>query len=149
MPIAATKLYPEFDENERSLPILPWAHSYGQTADLYAFIRLGASMGLAESLNTIAEDLGKVKPTFLIAVPRIFNRVYDGLWARMNEEGRGGKKIVCHGCGERKEKKSACRKRRIERLDESEIQDCRQDCFFQKSGRASAAVSRAPSRQVP
>ncbi|MCK9273502.1 MAG: long-chain fatty acid--CoA ligase [Syntrophales bacterium] len=95
--LAATKLYPEFGENDRTLPILPWAHSYGQTADLYSFIHLGASMGLAENVNTIAEDLGKVKPTFLIAVPRIFNRVYDALWAKMNEEGGLAKKLFVMG----------------------------------------------------
>ncbi len=102
---AATKLYPEFGENERTLPILPWAHSYGQTADLYSFIRLGASMGLAESVNTIADDLGKVKPTFLIAVPRIFNRVYDALWARMNEEGGVAKKLFVMGVESAKQKR--------------------------------------------
>lgn len=107
---AATKLYPEFNENDRTLPILPWAHSYGQTADLYSFIRLGASMGLAESLNTIAEDLGKVKPTFLIAVPRIFNRVYDGLWARMNEEGGLAKKLFVMGVESAKKKRALAAK---------------------------------------
>jgi len=107
---AATKLYPEFGENDRTLPILPWAHSYGQTADLYSFIHLGASMGLAESVNTIAEDLAKVKPTFLIAVPRIFNRVYDGLWARMNEEGGLAKKLFVMGVESAKKKRALAAK---------------------------------------
>ncbi|HQB14327.1 MAG TPA: AMP-binding protein, partial [Syntrophales bacterium] len=45
--LAGIKKYPELNETARTLAILPWAHSYGQTAELHAIIRLGASMGLA------------------------------------------------------------------------------------------------------
>ena len=46
-----------------------------------------------ESVETMAEDLLKVQPTFLIAVPRVFNKIYDGIWAKMNEEGGIKKKL--------------------------------------------------------
>lgn len=86
--LAGLKKYPELiDKEALTLAILPWAHSYGQTGELYAIIRIGGAMGLAESPATIAEDILKVRPTWLIAVPRVFNRIYDGLWARMNREG--------------------------------------------------------------
>ena len=86
--LAGIKLYPELQENEAvSLAILPWAHSFGQTAELYAMIHLGGAIGLAESPATIVNDILQIKPTFLIAVPRVFNRIYDGLWAKMNKEG--------------------------------------------------------------
>jgi long-chain acyl-CoA synthetase len=65
---------------------LPWAHSYGQTAELHTILSLGAAMGLAESVNTLMEDFLLVRPTVLLAVPRIFNRIYDGLQKRMAEE---------------------------------------------------------------
>jgi long-chain acyl-CoA synthetase len=38
-----------------------------------------------------------VKPTFLIAVPRIFSRVYDGLNAKMDEQGGLAKKLFDMG----------------------------------------------------
>jgi long-chain acyl-CoA synthetase len=38
--------------------------------------------------------MGKVKPTFLIAVPRVFNKIYAGLWAKMNDKGGTGQKTV-------------------------------------------------------
>jgi long-chain acyl-CoA synthetase len=65
---------------------LPWAHSFGQTAELHTMLSLGAAMGLAESVNTLMEDFLLVRPTVLLAVPRIFNRIYDGLQKRMAEE---------------------------------------------------------------
>ncbi|MCF6366759.1 MAG: long-chain fatty acid--CoA ligase [Bacteroidales bacterium] len=82
-----------FNENSRSLSILPWAHSYGQTAEVYNWFFTGGSIGFMESVETLAEDLLKVKPTFLIAVPRVFNKIYDGIHAKMNEEGGIKKKL--------------------------------------------------------
>lgn len=84
---AAAKAYPQLDANLRTLSFLPWAHSYGQTVELHFLMRLGGSTGFAESPLTIVDDLALVKPTFLIAVPRIFSRVYDGLNAKMDEKG--------------------------------------------------------------
>ena len=50
-------------------------------------MRRGGSTGFAESPLTIVDDLALVKPTFLVAVPRIFSSVYDGLNAKMDETG--------------------------------------------------------------
>ncbi len=69
-----------------SLAFLPWAHSFGQNCELHVMFGLGASMGLVESVTTIIENLGEVKPTMLFAVPRIFNRIYDGLSKKMEDE---------------------------------------------------------------
>ena len=85
---AGLKMYPELYENEVvSLTILPWAHVFGQTAELFAIIRLGGRMGLIESTKTIINDIVQIKPTFIIAVPTVFNRIYDGLWNKMNKDG--------------------------------------------------------------
>ena len=81
------------NETSRSLSILPWAHSYGQTAELYNWLFTGGAIGFMESVETMAEDMLKVKPTFLIAVPRVFNKIYDGINAKMNEDGGLKKKI--------------------------------------------------------
>ena len=96
--------YPAMNENERTLSILPWAHVFG-LAELVIMGNLGASIGLAESATTIAEDLGLVKPTFLVAVPRVFNRIYDGLWTKMNEEGGLPRKLFVMGVESAKKKR--------------------------------------------
>lgn len=79
--------FPNLTEHSRCISMLPWAHSFGITADLHAFMMRGASIGIMGSVETLIDDLPKVKPTFMITVPRIFNRVYNGVWARMHEEG--------------------------------------------------------------
>ncbi|MBN1252622.1 MAG: long-chain fatty acid--CoA ligase, partial [Bacteroidales bacterium] len=85
--------YYMLNETSRSLSILPWAHSYGQVAELYNWFFFGGSIGFMESVDTLADDLIKVQPTFLIAVPRVFNKIYDGIWAKMNETGGLAKKL--------------------------------------------------------
>jgi long-chain acyl-CoA synthetase len=84
---AAARMFPHVDENVVTLSILPWAHSFGQTGELYLGIYLGGSTGIMESVTTVVEDMGKVRPTLLIAVPRVFNKVYSGIHNMMTEKG--------------------------------------------------------------
>lgn len=108
--VDAGRCFPDISDEDRSLAILPWAHSYGQTADLNNFIHIGGSVAFISSLENIVEDLGKAQPTFLIAVPRIFNRVYDGLWAKMDEEGGLPRKLFVMGVESAKKKRELAEK---------------------------------------
>ena len=81
------------EPDDRSLCFLPWAHSFGQTVELHGLISMGASLGLAEAVDKIVPNLAEVQPTILASVPRVFNRIYDGLHAKMNEEGGLKKKL--------------------------------------------------------
>ena len=101
---AAMACFPEMNENDRGLSILPWAHVFG-LAELVIYCFLGGSIGFAESTTTIAADLALVKPTMLTAVPRVFNKVYDGLWTKMNEEGGLPKALFVMGVESAKKKR--------------------------------------------
>jgi long-chain acyl-CoA synthetase len=82
---AAHACFPTIEEDV-TCSFLPWAHSFGQTAELHTMLSLGAAMGLAEGVTTLLDDFLLVRPTVLLAVPRIFNRIYEGLHSRMAEE---------------------------------------------------------------
>ncbi len=79
--------------DDRSLSFLPWAHSFGQTVELHGLFSMGASLGIAEAVDKIIVNLAEVQPTLLVSVPRIFNKIYDGLQKRMADEG-GVKKAL-------------------------------------------------------
>jgi long-chain acyl-CoA synthetase len=49
-------------------------------------LSLGASMALCEAVDKIIANLAEVKPTVLMSVPRIFNRIYDGVNKQMAEK---------------------------------------------------------------
>ena len=95
--LAGIKKYPELSEKDVTLAILPWAHSYAQTGELYAMIHIGACMGLAESPLTVVKDILAVRPTWLVAVPRIFNRIYEGITSKINEQGGLAKSLLDMG----------------------------------------------------
>lgn len=65
--------------NDRSLAFLPWAHSYGQTCELWMFLSHGAHMGVGRGVPQILEDLQLVKPTVLFAVPTLYKKIYEGV----------------------------------------------------------------------
>ena len=57
--------------------ILPWAHVFGQSADLHCYISCGGGIAFAESVDMLMKNFQEVKPTGLSAVPRVFNKIYD------------------------------------------------------------------------
>jgi len=113
---AGRKFYPELNDHTRTLSILPWAHAFGQTAELYTMMYLGGSIGFTDGPATIVQDLSGVRPTFLIAVPRVFNRIYDTLWTKMNEIGGFKKALFIMGVESAKKRRELREKGRSEFL---------------------------------
>jgi long-chain acyl-CoA synthetase len=77
--ISAIREVYKFSPDDRSLAFLPWAHAFGQTAELHHMIAAGASMAIAEGNAKILENLAEVRPSVLFSVPRVFNRIYTAL----------------------------------------------------------------------
>jgi long-chain acyl-CoA synthetase len=73
-------------ENDRTLAFLPWAHVFGQVAEVHGLISSGGSAGLVEDVNTLIDELGVVKPSMFFAVPRVYNRIYERLIGQMQEK---------------------------------------------------------------
>ena len=71
---------------DRSLSFLPWAHSFGHTCELHTLLSRGASMAICEAVDKIIANLAEVQPTLLMSVPRIFNKIYDGVNKQMTEK---------------------------------------------------------------
>ncbi len=78
--------------DDRTASFLPWAHSFGQTIDLHFMIGAGASAGLT-SAQTLMDDLAELKPTILVSVPAVYNRLYDALQKMMVAKGGVTKKL--------------------------------------------------------
>jgi len=57
------------------LSFLPLSHTLERTVGAYIPIMTGASVAFCRSIPELAEDLVTIRPTVLIAVPRIFERV--------------------------------------------------------------------------
>ncbi len=104
---AGYRRFPELDETGSSLSILPWAHSYGQTGELNCFLQFGGSLAFMTSVKTLQEDFLEARPTYLLAVPRILNRIHDGVQAQMRERGGVAKALFDMGLVAAKERREA------------------------------------------
>jgi long-chain acyl-CoA synthetase len=69
------------EEKDRVLSFLPLCHIYERSA-IYIYIRMGASIYYAESMETIAENIREVKPSMFTTVPRLLEKVYDKIVAK-------------------------------------------------------------------
>lgn len=67
------ELYP----GDKNAAFLPWAHSFGSTFDLHWMIRMGVHINLISDLTKIADECIEIKPSALLAVPRVWNKFYD------------------------------------------------------------------------
>lgn len=68
------------------LSFLPLSHTLERTAGYYLPIMAGSSVAYSRGIPQLAEDMLTVKPTILIAVPRIFERIYSRLQAQLDQK---------------------------------------------------------------
>ncbi|MPZ41921.1 MAG: AMP-binding protein [Betaproteobacteria bacterium] len=67
------------------LSFLPLSHTFERTVGYYLTVMTGALTAYARSVQALSEDLVSVRPTILISVPRIYERVYGAIQARLAE----------------------------------------------------------------
>ena len=68
------------------LSFLPLSHTLERTGGYYLPMMAGATVAFARSIPQLSEDIQSVKPTILIAVPRIFERIHDRLQSQLAEK---------------------------------------------------------------
>ncbi|MBX6353287.1 MAG: long-chain fatty acid--CoA ligase [Thermoflavifilum sp.] len=59
-----------------SLSFLPLSHIFERTVGQYAALSVGGTVVYADSVDTVPQQLLEVKPTILITVPRLLEKVY-------------------------------------------------------------------------
>jgi len=74
--MAAADALPAINQDV-TLSFLPLSHIFGRMADHYLMFAAGASIAYAESLETLATNFREVRPTFVLGVPRVYEKVYD------------------------------------------------------------------------
>ena len=67
------------------LSFLPLSHTLERTAGCYLTMMAGACVAYARSIPQLGEDLVAIRPTIMISVPRIYERVYASIKTRLAE----------------------------------------------------------------
>lgn len=81
--VLAARTMIDVGDEDISLSFLPLSHSFERVAS-YVYLAQGVTMVFAESIDTIARDMTKVRPTVMTGVPR----VYEKFQSRILEGGK-------------------------------------------------------------
>jgi long-chain acyl-CoA synthetase len=106
-----------FEPDDRSLAFLPWAHAFGQTVEVHCLLSMGCSVAINDELEHLIPNLAEVKPTILVAVPRVFNRIYERVNSEIAERPDYVQRIIRTGIGGAKKRARGERLGALERLD--------------------------------
>jgi long-chain acyl-CoA synthetase len=77
----------EFGDTDTALSVLPLSHIYERTG-MYMYIHHGMSVYYAESLEKIGDNMREVRPTIMLCVPRMLEKIYARVQERAAEAGK-------------------------------------------------------------
>jgi long-chain acyl-CoA synthetase len=76
---------PGISTESTTLSFLPLAHVFERMAGHYMMFAAGATVGYAESPDTLREDFRLVRPTTVTSVPRVYEKLYDAIRDQASE----------------------------------------------------------------
>ena len=82
-----------FREGGRHLSFLPLCHSFERLGGYLGTLACGMTISYARSIDTVTRDILDVKPTVLLSVPRLYEKIFNAVSKSVEEGGAAKKKI--------------------------------------------------------
>lgn len=96
----AVELLDGIPSHFRQLLIIPWDHSFGHTAGIYAFMKCGASLASVamgkspiELLRNVPKSLKEINPHLIMSVPALASNFRKNIESGIEKQGESTKKI--------------------------------------------------------
>ena len=86
--IAAASVVP-FEGHDTCLSFLPLSHVFERMAGHYLMLHTGTSIAYAESIDTVPINMQEVRPSLVLSVPRLYEKMY----ARVLDNALSGGKV--------------------------------------------------------
>ena len=80
-------------EGGRHLSFLPLCHSFERLGGYLGTLASGMTISYARSIDTVTSDILEVKPTVLLSVPRLYEKIFNAV-SKSVEEAGGAKKSI-------------------------------------------------------
>ncbi|MEX2467641.1 MAG: long-chain fatty acid--CoA ligase [Gemmatimonadota bacterium] len=92
--VRASRMVLEVTELDNTVSFLPLSHILQRMCD-YLFMWVGCRIAYPRDIHTLVDDLKVIRPTVVVSVPRIYEKIYNGIMSA-----RGIKKLlVGWACG--------------------------------------------------
>jgi long-chain acyl-CoA synthetase len=76
----------DYGADPRCLAFLPWAHVFGGCVELNLALAIGASIAICRNTDQLFEEMARIRPTMLYAVPRIWQQIYHDMQRELARE---------------------------------------------------------------
>ncbi|MGO4122039.1 AMP-dependent synthetase/ligase [Arthrobacter sp. YAF16] len=86
--VLATSLGQIVHEQARTIMFLPLAHVFARFISVLA-VAAGVTVAHTPDIKNLLPDLQSYKPTFILAVPRVFEKVYNSALTKAEDGGKG------------------------------------------------------------
>ena len=84
---ALDRITPQFaNDADQAVPFLPLSHVFERAAGHYYGMFKGITSSYAESVNTVLADFGEKRPTIILAVPRVCEKVYQKILMQVEQQ---------------------------------------------------------------
>ncbi|MDP8256346.1 MAG: long-chain fatty acid--CoA ligase [Candidatus Alcyoniella australis] len=80
-------------ERDVSIEYLPLAHAYERIGGMLLGLYAGGVTAIAESFETLRDDIITVQPTVMVGVPRVFEKIYDSIRNSVEQSGTARRKL--------------------------------------------------------
>jgi long-chain acyl-CoA synthetase len=77
--LAAVEVY----DTDVCLSFLPLSHVLERTVGYYLMLYVGVTIAYARAIETIAEDLLVARPSVMVSVPRLYEKIYARIWEKV------------------------------------------------------------------
>lgn len=78
----------ELHEEDRFFSFLPLHHTYECTCTFLIGIYKGMSVGFCQGLKYITKNLKEIRPTIMLAVPALYEKLYNTIWKNVRKQGK-------------------------------------------------------------
>jgi len=92
------KMKPHFaSDKDCTVPFLPLSHVFERIAGHFYGMYCGITASYAESIDTLLADFEEKRPTMILAVPRVCEKVYQKIMAQVKEQSPFKQKVFAWG----------------------------------------------------
>ncbi len=78
----------ELRADDRFMSFLPLHHTYECTCCFLMAIYKGSSVGFCQGLKYITKNLKELRPTIMLAVPALYEKLYHTIWKNVRKQGK-------------------------------------------------------------